>query len=283
MISIHIPDSVMSINSGAFTGCTSLSSIVLPKNIEIGANVFRNCATLHHLFRQSQYYNPRDLNIYNDFIKFLQNRYRTYPIHDICYHFDSQSVGIDHIRDKITSHISTMTDDASSFYNLITMDGLNMNPLHVLACNPSSTLENLGQVFQLLIPPYQKMILLKKMEVLQNDDDMYDPLQLYLKSRCMTYLPLIDALQVGMPWVLIKTWVLSQPELESDIVSKRITITTEKTTATISCSADANDQTKTSNGDLYPLMFAAKHSNCDLETVYNLALSSVEVLAMADQ
>ena len=283
LVSIYIPPSVTSISDGAFTGCVSLSTIILPEPISVGANAFRNCSILNHCFKQSSYYNPRDLNIFDDFIRFLQNRFDQYPIHQYCYHYPDSGTFEDvrriilgrnepNLQALSPSSITSSSSFTTNYY--ITKDGLYMNPLHVLASNPYASLDAIVRVFKLFNTKQQKHILSKKMQMLHNDET-YDPLQLYLKSRGMASVSLSQALNVpvGMPWLLIKKWILPQLVVDESSFGCEEGVDGDNSAKS---TTDRSDNGK----KIYPFMIAAKQKNCDLETVYNLAMCSVEVVSM---
>ena len=223
------------------------------------------------------------MNIFDDFIRFLQNRFDQYPVHQYCYHYPDSGT-IEDVRRIILGHNesslqplspSSMTLSSSFTTNYyITKDGLDMNPLHVLACNQYASLDVIVRVFNLFNTKQQKNILSKKMQMLQSDMK-YDPLQLYLKSRGMASMSLSQALNVpaGMPWLLIKKWIL--PQLVVDELNLGCEESADNENTRKSTTSGSDDDKK-----IFPFMVAAKQKNCDLETVYNLAMCSVEVISM---
>jgi len=210
-------------------------------------------------------------------VKFLKNRFKFYPLHELCYHYPS-NVTIDDIRDRLSSDKIVTSDlSLSSRNTLVTIDGLYMNPLHILACNPHSTLDVIVKVYQLFNTEQQKLLLSKKMRFLNDDTTYeYDPLQLYLKSRGLSCVSLLEALEVGMPWLLIKNWVLSQSAIRDLKNRNNIHEIQEVEEEGDNCEGRSSKE-----GKLYPFMIAARNDKCELETLYNLAMSAVEVLAMA--
>ncbi len=172
---------------------------------------------------------------------------------------------MDEIREKIIYTQDESRQRSLSLRDLLTTnDGFDTNPLHVIACNPFSTIEAMIQVCKLFNSKQQRMILTKKMRTFNKnnnvkDDETFDPLQLYMKSRGISNLSLSQALTLGMPWLMIKHCII--PQLTVDEVGN-----------------GCEDQCGIIR--VYPFVIAAKQKNCSLETVYNLALSSVEVLVM---
>jgi hypothetical protein len=256
LLSIYIPPTVASIGDGAFSGCLSLSSIIIPQAVQdIGASTFRNCRTLLAAFQRSSFYNPDDLNIYDDFIAFLKNRYHELPLHEQCYNYPNGNTSLKQIKLSIIGH----KDINSGFVPkkiIKTNDGFGISPLHVLALNPNSNMKVMKNVLS-SFHPAQQSILLKEMNTLQNGVT-FTPLELYLQCKGLSQITLNDALKQGMPWMFIRELF----ELQKSSIVDVMTV-------------NEIDET---NG-LYPFMIAGSQSNCDLETAYNLALSSTNILA----
>ncbi|KAL7559885.1 hypothetical protein ACA910_005382 [Epithemia clementina (nom. ined.)] len=114
LTSVLLPDNMTSIGLYAFYGCRSLTNILLPKSVKsIGEEAFEGCEALLALC---------DLNL--TLKEWLRLRYFNLPLHRLCY-------------------LPGITDlEVLVFKKQIDIvDGSKMNPLHILALNPSAALD----------------------------------------------------------------------------------------------------------------------------------------------
>lgn len=259
LLSVYIPPSVQSIGDGSFMGCVSLTCINLPSSVtHIGRNAFRNCLTLQVAFQRSTLFNPETQATFDDFTSFLKNRFINLPIHEECYNYRNES-SLERIEEAISEHAGvsgTLTE------NVLTNDGFEMSPIHVLACNLNANIGTISTVLN-LFRFYEKPLILKKMKTAIGSGESFSPLQLYMKCRGITHMSLIEVVKQGMPWAFIKELI----EMQSSISETEIADV-----------ADAGDNEQHSTEGLYPFMIAAMQQNCDLETTYNLARSNVHLL-----
>ncbi len=110
----------------AFRGCRLLQSIHIPNTVEtIDDRAFRGCDTLEQKLENGTNYHP-------DTETWLRQRFVNLPIHQACYYAndDAQSA-VDHLSKLIKENKQALT----------ATDAMGMTPLHILCCNPHITAE----------------------------------------------------------------------------------------------------------------------------------------------
>ena len=192
--------------------------------------------------------------------------------------------------------VSSYTDPFGAFFiETLSKDGFEMTPLHVLACNPNADMGAM-KVFMDALPAAHKIIVSTKMKSMQGvrfgsgnkersepqhqhqhqELQSYSPLQLYLKTRGLTYIPLIKALKQGMPWLFIEEMLSMQTSVYDIHKVDGGKGSSGSGSRNEHYSGGADDTVSTKG--LYPFMIAAVQKNCDLETTFRLALSSVDLI-----
>ncbi len=184
--------------------------------------------------------------------------------------------------------LSYMNPFGAFSVQFVSKDGFEMTPLHVLACNPNADMGAIKVLIDALAPCH-KVIESTKMKSInlhshgafgasrneqqqQQQFQSYSPLQLYLKSRGLSYVPLIKALKQGMPWSFIEELISMQQSSLEEIQK----VDDGKGSGQDYTARSGADSTTSTKG-LYPFMISAAQRNCDFETTYHLALASVEV------
>lgn len=137
--SIILPQSLHEIKEDAFGFCRILTSIVIPDSLNtIEENAFNRCTMLQNIIipKSCTYQTRHTKNIINNkldvIIKergqdWLKHRFDDLPLHQLC---SKKNITMDEIVNISANH---------PFLNSV--DALNMTALHVLSCNPYSTLE----------------------------------------------------------------------------------------------------------------------------------------------
>jgi len=196
--------------------------------------------------------------------------------------------------EQLRGIVSSYTDSFGSFtIDIVTNDGFEMTPLHVLASNPNADMAAI-QIFLDALPPCHKIIESARMKTLhgmsvgiqsQQQQQLtqsqsqsvasYSPLQLYMKSRALSQISLIKALKQGLPWSFIEEITSERSSVDEILTADEGKESTEDWDGT---SMDIDIDSASSTKGLYPFMISASQRNCKFETTFKLALSSIELL-----
>ncbi len=103
------------INEEAFNSCFRLENIIVPKHCNYNNSIY------------DKKWNHLDKNIDEEGPEWLKHRFNYLPLHQLCYEIE---ITIDSLKD-------IAVDDPLHK----SVDKMNMTPLHVLCCNPNTTLE----------------------------------------------------------------------------------------------------------------------------------------------
>lgn len=281
--SIHIPNSVASIQSEAFFGCESLQSVNISSGLRsIGKWAFRGCKSLQLIHipntvseigwdafadcdkLEQRQTNKNGTNNYDpNIVTWLRRRFDDLAIHQACYDANHTNDANDNTQSaELVDRLSTLVQDNKQA--LMATDAMGMTPLHTLCCNPRATVE----MIQLIV---------ENDPSLRASTDVTDstPLQLFLKCRRLLSLGggqkrSIMSKPMAMP--LLHDMLKKGIELENLVIL--FALNNNSSSSIDNQQIDFSGYDETTN--LFPFMSAAVSSACELDVVYALAMRNLE-------
>ena len=152
---------LLSIASGAFSGCKSLLTINVPSSVaSIEKDTFVDCSYLRNISISPSSNLGQDVEFESTFSSFakvgctfdlLRSRFDGFPVHRLCFYHLHQTVEPNNTYEQLKEMIQIPTSNSNA------VDCLGMTPLHVLACSGTHEL----RLYRCLIEKYPDALITK--------------------------------------------------------------------------------------------------------------------------